>query len=77
MKYANMDTNHLLRIVKLYVVQDEVNVRESPISRFETCRSFNNLFNLKVSSWSFTVFKGRFATVLVMTVDKHSLHGSG
>ena len=43
--------------------------RESLIPRFETCQSFKNLFNLKVFSWSSTIFKDEFVTVQIMTVE--------
>ena len=50
--------------------KDEVDVRESPIPRLEISWSLKNLFDLKVSSWNFNVFKGEFTALQVATEDE-------
>ena len=69
--------SYLLGVIRQYAIQDEVNIKKSSMLRFETYQSLKNHFNLKVSSWSFTIFKEEFAIVQVTTIDKYSLCGSG
>jgi len=69
--------SRFFRIIRQDAIQGIVDVRESPIPKLWTGRSFKSLFGLTVSCRLLVIFKSGPWTIQVVAVDKYFLYHSG